>query len=76
MTQLQQLIEKAWDDRSLLQNPEIIAAIREVVRLCDEGLVRCAQPTPNGWQVNEWVKKSRGAIFSYSKNGADGSRYF
>lgn len=57
MTHLQEIIEKAWDDRSLLTNPDTIAAIREVVRLCDEGTLRCAQPTSNGWQVNEWVKK-------------------
>ena len=67
MTQLQTLIEKAWDDRSLLQNPEIIAAIREVVRLCDEGQLRCAQPTSNGWQVNEWVKKAVVLYFPIQK---------
>ncbi|PKA83762.1 2,3,4,5-tetrahydropyridine-2-carboxylate N-succinyltransferase [Ulvibacter sp. MAR_2010_11] len=67
MTQLQQLIEKAWEDRSLLQNPEIIAAIREVVRLCDEGELRCAQPTANGWQVNEWVKKAVVLYFPIQK---------
>jgi 2,3,4,5-tetrahydropyridine-2-carboxylate N-succinyltransferase len=58
MTHLQQLIERAWEDRSLLQNTETIAAIKEVVRMCDEGELRCAQPTKNGWQVNEWVKKA------------------
>ncbi|MBZ0325986.1 MAG: 2,3,4,5-tetrahydropyridine-2,6-dicarboxylate N-succinyltransferase [Altibacter sp.] len=67
MTQLQQLIEKAWEDRSLLQNPEIIAAIREVVRLCDEGQLRCAQPTSTGWQVNEWVKKAVVLYFPIQK---------
>jgi 2,3,4,5-tetrahydropyridine-2-carboxylate N-succinyltransferase len=67
MTQLQTLIEKAWDDRSLLQNPEIIAAIREVVRLCDEGQLRCAQPTSSGWQVNEWVKKAVVLYFPIQK---------
>lgn len=67
MTQLQQLIENAWEDRSLLQNPEIIAAIREVVRLCDEGQLRCAQPTPKGWQVNEWVKKAVVLYFPIQK---------
>ncbi len=67
MTHLQQLIENAWDDRSLLQNPEIIAAIKEVVRLCDEGELRCAQPTNNGWQVNEWVKKAVVLYFPIQK---------
>ena len=67
MTPLQQRIENAWENRSLLKNPETIAAIREVVRLCDEGLLRCAEPTPNGWKVNEWVKKGVVLYFPIQK---------
>ena len=67
MTHLQQLIEKAWDNRSLLTNPETIAGIREVVRLCDEGLLRCAEPTSDGWKVNEWVKKGVVLYFPIQK---------
>lgn len=67
MTHLQQLIERAWEDRSLLQNTETIAAIKEVVRMCDEGELRCAQPTKNGWQVNEWVKKAVVLYFPIQK---------
>jgi len=58
MNQLQNLIEKAWDDRSELQNPVTINAIREVVDMLDRGTLRVAEPTDNGWQVNEWVKKA------------------
>ncbi|WP_203296351.1 2,3,4,5-tetrahydropyridine-2,6-dicarboxylate N-succinyltransferase [Luteirhabdus pelagi] len=58
MTELRTTIEKAWDDRSLLSNQDTIAAIRKVVSLCDSGELRCAEPTTNGWQVNEWVKKA------------------
>jgi 2,3,4,5-tetrahydropyridine-2-carboxylate N-succinyltransferase len=67
MNELQQIINTAWDDRSQLQNPETIAAIREVVRLCDEGKLRCAQPTSTGWQVNEWVKKAVVLYFPIQK---------
>jgi 2,3,4,5-tetrahydropyridine-2-carboxylate N-succinyltransferase len=67
MTKLQELIEQAWDDRSLLTNPETIAGIREVVRLCDEGLLRCAEPTSIGWKVNEWVKKGVVLYFPIQK---------
>lgn len=67
MTNLQTIIEKAWDDRSQLQNPETASAIREVVRLCDEGSLRCAEPTSNGWQVNEWVKKAVVMYFPIQK---------
>lgn len=67
MSALQPLIEKAWEDRSLLQNSETINAIREVVRLCDEGELRCAEPTASGWRVNEWVKKAVVLYFPIQK---------
>ena len=57
MDALRARIEAAWEDRSLLQEEATQNAIREVVRLCDEGSLRCAEPTADGWQVNEWVKK-------------------
>ena len=58
MNQLQVIIERAWEDRNLLKESDTINAIREVVAQCDRGLLRCAEPTPSGWQVNEWVKKA------------------
>lgn len=65
--QLQPIIEKAWEDRSLLQHNETIAAIREVIGLCDEGKLRCAEPIAKGWQVNEWVKKAIVMYFPIQK---------
>lgn len=67
MTELQQIIETAWDDRSQLLNPTTIDAIREVVRMCDEGILRCAEPTSDGWQVNQWVKKAVVLYFPIQK---------
>ena len=67
MNELRQIIEKAWDDRSMLSQPETIAAIREVVNLCDLGELRCAEPTSAGWQVNEWVKKAVVLYFPIQK---------
>ncbi len=55
---LQEIIEKAWDDRSQLQNENVQAAIFEVIELLDKGTLRTAQPIEGGWQVNEWVKKA------------------
>lgn len=54
---LQQTIEQAWEDRSLLQNDDTKAAIREVVELLDKGKLRVAEPGDKDWTVNEWVKK-------------------
>lgn len=54
---LQQTIEQAWEDRSLLQNDNTKAAIRQVVELLDKGQLRVAEPGESGWKINEWVKK-------------------
>lgn len=67
MTQLQEIIEKAWEDRSLLTDATTIKSIREVVNLLNEGELRCAEPTANGWQVNEWVKKAVVLYFPIQK---------
>jgi 2,3,4,5-tetrahydropyridine-2-carboxylate N-succinyltransferase len=56
---MRSIIEAAWDDRSLLQNPETIAAIEAVIEDIDKGLLRVAEPNDEGgWTVNEWVKKA------------------
>lgn len=58
---LQAVIEKAWEERSLLETDETKAAIRQVVELVDKGELRCAEPVDlekSEWQVNEWVKKA------------------
>ena len=58
MTTLQQTIETAWDNRELLGEKNTQDTIREIVSLLDKGSLRVAEPTENGWQVNEWVKKA------------------
>ena len=58
MSTLQQTIEKAWDDRSLLAQSEVNDAVFQVVELLDKGELRVAEPTDDGnWKVNDWVKK-------------------
>lgn len=67
MTQLQQTIESAWEDRALLNEETTIKAIREVVSLLDAGELRVAEPIEGGWQVNEWVKKAVVLYFPIQK---------
>lgn len=67
MTQLQQTIENAWEDRALLNEETTQAAIREVISLLDEGKLRVAEPITGGWQVNEWVKKGVVLYFPIQK---------
>jgi 2,3,4,5-tetrahydropyridine-2-carboxylate N-succinyltransferase len=52
------IIESAWEDRSLLKEEKTKNAIRSVIKDLDNGLIRVAEPTNNGWMVNEWVKKA------------------
>lgn len=67
MTTLQDTIEAAWENRELLKDTATQEAIREVINLIDLGKLRCAEPTANGWQINEWVKKGVVLYFPIQK---------
>ena len=67
MKDLQNIIESAWDNQDLLTETATIEAIRKVISLLDEGTLRVAEPTENGWQVNEWVKKAVVLYFPIQK---------
>ncbi len=67
MNELQKIIEKAWDSRELLKEPTVQESIRKVINLLDEGAVRVAEPTEDGWKVNEWIKKAVVLYFPIQK---------
>lgn len=67
MNTLRESIEAAWDDRALLKEASTQANVREVLRLLDQGELRVAEPTADGWQVNEWVKKAVVMYFPIQK---------
>jgi 2,3,4,5-tetrahydropyridine-2,6-dicarboxylate N-succinyltransferase len=52
------LIEKAWDDRSLLNDRDVQDEINKIIGLLDTGAIRVAEPSANGWIVNQWIKKA------------------
>lgn len=58
MEDIKVLVERAWEDRELLKNDEVQYAVMETVLELDKGQLRVAEPTANGWQVNDWVKKA------------------
>ncbi|CAM3592614.1 2,3,4,5-tetrahydropyridine-2,6-dicarboxylate N-succinyltransferase [Elizabethkingia occulta] len=64
---LQETIEKIWDNRDLLQDKDNQEIIRDVIMKLDLGELRVAEPTENGWQVNEWVKKAVVMYFPIQK---------
>ncbi|MBT8184521.1 MAG: 2,3,4,5-tetrahydropyridine-2,6-dicarboxylate N-succinyltransferase, partial [Eudoraea sp.] len=67
MEEIRKQIEQAWDNRELLKDASVQANIRKVIDLIDEGSLRCAEPTGNGWQINEWVKKAVVLYFPIQK---------
>ena len=67
MKEIQSIIENAWENRELLKEEKTMSAIREVIDLLDTGKLRVAEPTANGWQVNEWVKKGVVLYFPIQK---------
>jgi len=58
MDKLQKIIEKAWDNKNLLDEKKTQNTINEIVGLLDNGKLRVAEPLSNSWKVNEWVKKA------------------
>ncbi|WPR72910.1 2,3,4,5-tetrahydropyridine-2,6-dicarboxylate N-succinyltransferase [Flavobacterium sp. NG2] len=75
MSNLQTIIEQAWENRALLQEETTTNAIREVIELLDSGKLRVAEPkadtstslSTGSWQVNEWVKKAVVMYFPIQK---------
>jgi 2,3,4,5-tetrahydropyridine-2,6-dicarboxylate N-succinyltransferase len=55
---LREIIDAAWNDRTLLKDAEVQNSIRQVIEQLDEGKIRVAEPSQNGWKVNEWIKKA------------------
>ncbi len=70
---LQETIEAAWESRDQV-GPDTRGAVREAVddaidRL-DSGEARVAEKTPDGWQVNQWLKKA--VLLSFRLNPMTG----
>ncbi|HMB62347.1 MAG TPA: 2,3,4,5-tetrahydropyridine-2,6-dicarboxylate N-succinyltransferase [Eudoraea sp.] len=67
MDEIRHIIDNAWDNRELLKDALTRETIREVINQIDEGTLRCAEPSKDGWQINEWVKKAVVLYFPIQK---------
>ena len=56
-SELQQVIDAAWEDRDAL-GPEVRDSVEEALRLLDRGEARVAEKGAEGWTVNQWLKKA------------------
>ena len=66
-TEMRETIEKAWENRELLNDLKVQEAIRKVIDEIDNGRLRCAEKIDGTWQVNEWVKKAVVMYFPIQK---------
>ncbi|MGA1775828.1 MAG: 2,3,4,5-tetrahydropyridine-2,6-dicarboxylate N-succinyltransferase [Flavobacteriaceae bacterium] len=64
---MREIIEAAWENRSLLEKPETQETIRKVIDQLDGGLLRVAEPNGSNWTVNEWIKKAVVLYFPIQK---------
>jgi 2,3,4,5-tetrahydropyridine-2-carboxylate N-succinyltransferase len=55
---MQAIIEQAWENREMLKEVSVQKTIREVIEEIDKGRIRIAEPSLDGWKVNDWVKKA------------------
>ena len=59
---IQSVIERAFENRADINPNDAPADVREaveaVMRMLDAGEARVAEPGPDGWQINEWLKKA------------------
>jgi 2,3,4,5-tetrahydropyridine-2,6-dicarboxylate N-succinyltransferase len=60
MTPLQQTIDEAWERRDSLDASDkaVAEAVRQAIALLDSGEARVAEKGPDGWTVNQWLKKA------------------
>jgi 2,3,4,5-tetrahydropyridine-2-carboxylate N-succinyltransferase len=69
---LKVLVEDAWLRRDALTAAEIDQSLRpgieHVVKRLEEGALRVAEPSTDGWMVNQWLKKAVLLYFKFSAN--------
>ena len=58
--ELERVIDEAWERRETISsgNSGVLAAVEEAIRRLDRGEARVAEKRPDGWTVNQWLKKA------------------
>ena len=69
---MQAIIEEAFERRDEISSEEagtaIMPAVEEALEMLEAGAARVAEPTDQGWRVNEWLKKAVLLYFRFSRN--------
>lgn len=84
MNFLEEMINEAWDGRDNLDaetSGDVKNAVDEVLKHLDQGTARIAEKGPDGWVVNQWLKKA--VLLSFKLNpmspisgGPDGASWY
>ena len=61
------MVEAAYRTRTLLENARYNHAVRESIRLLNQGEIRVAEPSAGGWVTNTWVKEAVLLYFGVQK---------
>src|SRR6185436_17920865 len=73
MTDLQSVIDKAFDNRACISpgsaDPALKEAVAEVISRLDAGTLRVAEKTSGEWVTHQWVKKAVLLSFRLQDNG-------
>ena len=72
MTDLAATIDRAWEERDGIgvdSRGEIREAVEHALALLDSGEARVAEPGPDGWRVNQWLKKA--VLLSFRLNAME-----
>jgi 2,3,4,5-tetrahydropyridine-2,6-dicarboxylate N-succinyltransferase len=72
MTDLERIIDQAWDARDGIGTDtqgEVRDAVEQALALLDSGQARVAEPGEGGWTVNQWLKKA--VLLSFRLNGME-----
>jgi 2,3,4,5-tetrahydropyridine-2-carboxylate N-succinyltransferase len=58
--ELQRIVDDAWERRETLggDDRQVRDAVEAAIRLLDSGEARVAERGPDGWTVNQWLKKA------------------
>lgn len=66
------ILDRAWDDRANVSpstKGEVRIAVDSALSMLDAGVARVAEPTGEGWLVNQWAKKAVLLSFRLNDNG-------
>ncbi len=62
MSEIKNIIEQAFENRAEITPRSVDTivkeAVSEAIQMLDSGDARVAEPTQDGWQVNDWLKKA------------------